>query len=118
MMVRLLIAVLTATLVAAAPSPRPTAVPTMVPVPLPTITHVPTLKPTMFPTMVTATSGNASIAEALALMIVMAFIGLALGVGNVKQDYDRMKKKLKKVSQRCFHFLICIFLIVLFFHFI
>lgn len=80
-------------------APSMTSAPSISPTPVPTpLTWAPTLKPTQFPTMVVATSGNASIAEALAIMIVMALIGLFLGVGNMKQDYDRMKKKLKKVS--------------------
>jgi hypothetical protein len=100
---RLLVAatVLTANAVTSSPTLVPTVAPTHTLAPSltssPTVTPGPTMKPTMFPTAISPTSGNASIVEALIIMLLMAFFGLVLGLGNVKQDYDRAQKKMKKI---------------------
>jgi hypothetical protein len=95
-----------------APSPAPSPVPTLMPTQQPTVTEVPTNtphpspaptpapthKPTEFPTYSPYAKGSAreQLIQAIAMLCACVGLGLFLGFGNVKQDWDRAKRKLRK----------------------
>ncbi len=60
----------------------------------------PTRKPTDFPTMPAKRPGDTAQAakEAVIIVMVIAFVGFMLGVGNKIQDSQRFQRKLKKVA--------------------
>ena len=83
------------------PSSKPTVTsrPTNTPQPSPLPTSVPTHKPTEFPTASTYTlSPREQLIQAIAMLGACLGLGLFLGFGNIKLEWDRAKRKLHKVN--------------------
>jgi len=91
------------------PTEKPSRLPTPVPshssgptnTPVPSVTYTPTHKPTEFPTTSGFIQGSLSeiIFESALIVCVIAFIGLLLGLGNIRHDAKRHARKVEKLNQ-------------------
>lgn len=65
----------------------------------PTNSQSPTHSPSAFPTYVPPTNSAAlAIKQAFIACVIIAFVGLLLGLGNIKQDKERHARKVRKVG--------------------